>query len=472
MKADSIYRRLVRSLSISITSVTIGILLLTDLAVDSWVHDEFDRAMHNKAILLTTLVDEDAQSIEFDFAGEFMPEFEGEADPEYYQLWRGEETFERSDTLDIFAINSLPYQTVALGSELSIDITLPDGRDGRVLYYRFLPQVDSDDRQEYNAMVAATGKQQQPMLLAYAISTEKLNFLTWMIDISFIVAAILVVLIIRFLVKHAVSSGLKPLDEFTKNLKSISVADKHAELRFSTQVDELLPIQTSINTFIEENRALYLKEQRLTSDIAHELKTPIAELINLSEVSIKFPDDKNLNASFKPDVLDISLRLQKVVDSILLFHRYSNETFDKNDVFDPYQVIGRLTANCSRVSIHVEGESNPLASNLFAFECIFNNLIKNANTYSPTGSNIDITIRSGKLNRTEICIRNQCQTPLLDEDINAMFDPLWQKDAARTSTMNFGLGLSIVKTFVLALNGDIEVATHNEEIIFIVSLPS
>ena len=150
MKADSIYRRLVRSLSISITSVTIGILLLTDLAVDSWVHDEFDRAMHNKAILLTTLVDEDAQSIEFDFAGEFMPEFEGEADPEYYQLWRGEETFERSDTLDIFAINSLPYQTVALGSELSIDITLPDGRDGRVLYYRFLPQVDSDDRQEYN----------------------------------------------------------------------------------------------------------------------------------------------------------------------------------------------------------------------------------------------------------------------------------------------------------------------------------
>ena len=224
--------------------------------------------------------------------------------------------------------------------------------------------------------------------------------------------------------------------------------------------------------FIEENRALYLKEQRLTSDIAHELKTPIAELINLSEVSIKFPDDKNLNASFKPDVLDISLRLQKVVDSILLFHRYSNETFDKNDVFDPYQVIGRLTANCSRVSIHVEGESNPLASNLFAFECIFNNLIKNANTYSPTGSNIDITIRSGKLNRTEICIRNQCQTPLLDEDINAMFDPLWQKDAARTSTMNFGLGLSIVKTFVLALNGDIEVATHNEEIIFIVSLPS
>lgn len=156
MKAVSIYQRLVRSLSFSITSVTIGILLLADVAVDSWVHGEFNRAMYNKANLLTTLVDEDAQGIEFDFAGEFMPEFERNAAPEYYQLWRDGETFERSDTLDIFATKSLDYKEVNVGEELTVDIILPDGRGGQVLYYRFLPQIDSDDREEYSAMVAET----------------------------------------------------------------------------------------------------------------------------------------------------------------------------------------------------------------------------------------------------------------------------------------------------------------------------
>ena len=269
--------------------------------------------MYNKASLLTTLVHEDAQSVVFDFAGEFMPEFEGKADPEYYQLWHSGEVFERSDTLDLFAVKSFEYQELKVGTKLVKGIILPDGRSGQILYYRFLPQVDSDDRQDFQALISETGQQQQPMLLAYAMSLEKLNFLTWLIDISFLVAAITVALIVRLLVKRAVLSGLMPLQEFSQSLKNISLADKTAEVELKNKVLELLPIQDSINTFITENRKLYLKEQRMTSDIAHELKTPITELINLAEVTLKFPNDPKLSKTFTPDVLEISQRLEKVV---------------------------------------------------------------------------------------------------------------------------------------------------------------
>ena len=471
MKPQSIYRKLVRSLSLSIASVIIVILLLTDFAVDTWVHDEFNRAMHNKANLLTTLVEEDVEGVEFDFAGEFMPEFEGISDPEYFQLWRNGEVFERSDTLDIFATKSLEYKDIGLGKQLVVESTLPDGRSGQVLYYSFLPQIDSDDRTEYAAMLATQGLKQQTMLLAYAISTEKLNFLMWLIDISFVTAAFIVALIVRILVKQAVSSGLKPLEEFTQSLKSIRLADKNSEVSLTNEVIELLPIRDSINTFIHANRKLYQKEQRLSSDIAHELKTPIAELISLTEVSIKFPDDKKLLNTYKPEVLEISKRLENIVGNILLFHRYSHENFEKNDVFDIVQVLKRLAELDKRIVISNIQDTEAITSNLFAFEIIFLNLFKNANNYSPVNTNINVKIDRPKAGQICIVVENKCLTVLTEDDMTLLFDPLWQKDNARTSTHNFGLGLTIVQTFTDALGGNIDARLNGDSIAFTITLP-
>ncbi|MDO6566036.1 HAMP domain-containing sensor histidine kinase [Alteromonas sp. 1_MG-2023] len=468
----SIYKKLVRFLSFTITAVMIVILLITDVAIDTWVHGEFERAMYNKASLLTTLVDEDADGVEFDFAGEFMPEFEGKgkADPEYYQLWRDGEVFERSDTMDLFSTTTFEHQKLKVGTKLIKEITLPDGRSGQILYYSFFPQVDSDDRADFQKLTERTGNKQKPMLLAYALSLEKLNFLTWLIDISFIVAAIAVIFIVRFVVKRAVSSGLMPLEEFSESLVHISLADKTAEVKLKNKVVELLPIQESINQFISDNRKLYLKEQRMTSDMAHELKTPVAELISLAEVTLKFPNDPTLSKTFTSDVLAISKRLENVVSNIMLFHRYTNETFEKNDVFDLSQVTMRLSERLPRIELKSQADML-ITSNLFAFETIVSNLLKNAVTYSPKNSPIKVNISALADNTVQLSISNVCISSLCNEDLNLMFDPLWQKDSSRTSTENFGLGLSIVKSFTKALGGEIRTEVADGIIYFHLSLP-
>ncbi|GAC16876.1 sensor histidine kinase [Aliiglaciecola lipolytica] len=472
MTSFSIRKRLVRSLSISLTLVMMVILLATDVAVDTWIHAEFDRAMRTKANLLSTLVEEDFETIEFDFAGEFMPEFEGETDPEYYQLWRDNKIFERSDTLDLFAMKSLPLVELKVGKELINDITLPDGRSGRIIYIHFMPQVDSDDRDVYLAKMKQSGKKQKSMTIAYAMSSEKLNFIAWLIDISFLVAAILVAIMVGFLVKRTVNKGFKPLEEFTQNIKQVSLANKETELSLSVEIEELVPIQHSINSFIVENRALYIKEQRLTSDIAHELKTPIAELINLTEVSIKFPNDPTLNSSYKPEVLEISKRLQAVVDNILMFHRYTNEHFEKHDVFNVEQVIRRMVEKSNRdIEIIIDDGLEPVNCNLFAFESIFQNLINNAQSYSPENSKITIRLSLYANNELQISISNQCEPVLSQSDLDYIFDPLWQKDCARTSTENYGLGLAIVKTFCNALGGKITARVTDDEVTFMVTIP-
>ena len=125
------------------------------------------------------------------------------------------------------------------------------------------------------------------MEFAYALSKEELNYILWFVDVIFIITSILAVLAVRKIVKIVVYNSLKPIDDFNKQLSNISLNSNQLEVSVKTLPEELVPIANGVNQFIKDNHSLYVREQRLTSDIAHELKTPIAELISLSEVALR-----------------------------------------------------------------------------------------------------------------------------------------------------------------------------------------
>jgi len=316
---NSIHNKLSRYLSISISILLVSILLATDISVDTWISEQFTRAMVSKVGLLETLVEEDEEGLEFDFAGEFMPEFEGKENPEYFQLWYKENVFERSDTLEFFEIRDLPRLNVKLGESIFLDITLPDGRAGKMLFTKFLPQIDSELRENLGLTREKFAKNQKPMEFAYALSTEELDYVLWFVDVIFIITSIFAVFTVRKIVTIVVSSSLKPINEFNNQLSKISLNSDNLEVSVENLPQELIPIAKGVNQFIKENHSLYMREQRITSDIAHELKTPIAELLSLSEVAMKFPHEKQITDNLSNDVYEISSRLKHIVNSIMLY---------------------------------------------------------------------------------------------------------------------------------------------------------
>ena len=56
-----------------------------------------------------------------------------------------------------------------------------------------------------------------------------------------------------------------------------------------------------------------VKERHFTAYVAHELRNPIAELRNLSEVSLKWPDDKKLIRESMQDVLKTSIQMHNII---------------------------------------------------------------------------------------------------------------------------------------------------------------
>ncbi|MCF7516775.1 ATP-binding protein [Pseudoalteromonas sp. L21] len=461
----SIRSKLVVTLSIAITGLVLSILLATDIAVDSWIDNEFNRGLQSKAGMLMTLVHEDEQGLAFNFSSEFMPEFDGKVEPEYFQIWTEAGVFTRSKSLNLFKVKTLTLQSLDVGESKIIAAKLPDGRDGRIIYTRFFPQAESHVRAgNYESNKSAV---QMPLTLAYAASSEEVDFILWLIDIIFVVTTVTVIVFIRLFVRKSVDSSLAPLNQLNKDISLLSIADKSAQIVIKEPVKELQPIVESLNAFIQENRQLYFREKRLTSDIAHELKTPIAELINMAEVAIRFPKEQQLNEDLKPEVLNIGQRLKSIVSNLLLLHKYSDQVLPKNEACDLNQVTMRVLENGdkSRLEFELDKTLPALVSNIFALESIITNLVNNAKQYSPEGTHVLIkTKRKGRL--IILTVRNTLVTALSKEEMSQLFHPLWQKDTARTSNDNFGLGLSIANALTKAIDAELLVEQSEQTITF------
>ncbi len=459
-KTHSIKRKLVNYISAVISVILFTIFLTVDLSVDTWVEDQFNQSLTNKANYLKTLVEDDNGNVEFDFAGEFMSEYEQTQASEFYQLWHGEAIFERSDSLDLFPNANLPFLEMPINESKIIDIELPNGHDGRALISHFI--AHKDDRSTTGLDVF------NRMTLTIAAPTDELNKVLIIIDVVFILTCIFGVFGVRYLVTRIVNKGLYPLHNLNDQIKLLDITGVAQTIESDIKVEELEPIRNELNKFITVNQKLYSNEKRLTSDIAHELKTPIAELISLSEVAIRYPDDKRISDTYTSDVLNISQRMKTIVNSLLLLQRSSSNAFELSNqniilkrLID--QVMEELTFKHLNISKRI---NNMLDDNLtiiadeFSLNTILCNLIDNALFYGITDQAIILDTIENEHSVT-ISISNKVDRLLNNEELSAIFDPLYQLDSSRTNNQRHGLGLSIVQS-LCDLNGFKINAQNNE----------
>jgi signal transduction histidine kinase len=269
------------------------------------------------------------------------------------------------------------------------------------------------------------------------------------------------------IVFNVVERTLQPIDKFNTELSQVNLNSEKREIATDKLPLELIPIAKGVNQFIEENQSLYTREKRVTSDIAHELKTPIAELLSLSEVALKFPHEKQITDNFANDVQEISTRLKNIVNGILLLQKSnSNGALDKTDIniltlFE--EIINRENKDGRKILVSSPDTLPLVVTNDIALETILSNLVNNALFYSPANSPIYIDMKCAPDNRVLIEITNNYEQALKESDLNQIFEPLWQKDSSRTSTQRYGLGLAIVKSYCEKINADISVALCTDD---------
>ena len=91
--------------------------------------------------------------------------------------------------------------------------------------------------------------------------------------------------------------------------------------RFATEglPGELAPIAARLNELLARLEDSFERERRFSSDVAHEFRTPVAELRSLAELAIKLPDTRAADADH--ETLAIALHLESILTHLLALAR-------------------------------------------------------------------------------------------------------------------------------------------------------
>ncbi|MDE6392602.1 MAG: sensor histidine kinase [Muribaculaceae bacterium] len=206
-------------------------------------------------------------------------------------------------------------------------------------------------------------------------------------------------------------------------------------------------------------------KKRLTSNINHELKTPVSSIRLCVETMLAHPDmNQEKRQAFLERCLSDTKRLQCLLADVAVITRM-DEGGDaiRKERLDLVSVIRDVVADRTPMAarrgmtidvriatpVYIEGNRSLL-------ESVFSNLIDNAVAYSGGSA---LTIKADSLSANKIALTvSDNGTGVSDEHLPRLFERFYRVDKGRSRAAGgTGLGLAIVKNAVMANGGDIRV---------------
>ncbi len=267
-----------------------------------------------------------------------------------------------------------------------------------------------------------------------------------------------------------------PISKVIRSAQSIEKGYYTDKIPDDSGTREISQLTTTINNLGESLGKQESLRKRLTGDLAHELRTPLATLQSHMEAMIDGiwePDAERLLSCH-----DEIVRISKMVGNLEELARYESENLVLNKVhFDVKELIKRLLQNFEKaflnknIDVTVSGETQELSADKDKISQVLVNLLSNAQKYTPQGGKVDIRVK-GAEDTVAVIIKDNGQG-IPKEDLPYIFERFYRADKSRNRlTGGSGIGLTIAKAIVTAHKGTIEV--HSDVGIgteFIISLP-
>lgn len=445
----SLRRQLTLRLVIGLAIVLVlgGALLRASLA--RTLVGEFDKALLARAgsvanvLELVSLGGVDGPDIEYDFQADAMPEFVGGPEPEYFDLWFADGTeYGRSPSLGLE--NQLAPALPAFTGPHYRDLVLPDGRAGRAIE---LTVKVAFDEEEFEEIVPDADLPRITCVVARSrelLDTQLAQMTQRLVGFGGLVLAIAILLVSSF-----VKQGLAPLRQLSDEVAGIDATTLEKRVQSAGVPDELRVPAERLNELLSRLEDSFGKERRMTAAMAHELRTPIAELRSASDVAERWPEDAELSAALTETAHDVALRMSESIESIMRYCRLEagQDRPERepvplktmlDDLWRPFEQIagGRGVRFTNEIP-----EDTTVISDRGLLGIIFGNLLSNAASFASEGE-----VRAGLNGSGEGLSVRVCNeaAQLEPGDVDRMSEPFWRKDVARTVGRHSGLGLTLV----------------------------
>jgi signal transduction histidine kinase len=225
---------------------------------------------------------------------------------------------------------------------------------------------------------------------------------------------------------------------------------------------------------------IHEQQKQFVSDVAHELRTPLAIVSGELEVALgkerAITDYQQILTSNKQE----TDRLIELVENLLFLARddQGQQTieFEKVDITD---LIGSVIAGLrtesdkKEISVHFSPEEEPtfVRGHPAMLRRLFFNIIHNAIHYTPFKGDIRISLETAK-QFTHVTIEDNGIGISPDEQ-EKVFNRFYRVDNSRSQTKGYGLGLAISKSIVELHNGRINLrSASGRGSTFTITLPT
>ncbi|HGM9946908.1 TPA: Cu(+)/Ag(+) sensor histidine kinase [Providencia rettgeri] len=302
------------------------------------------------------------------------------------------------------------------------------------------------------------------------------NYLSSLIY-NLIISAILLCLFTIAVVYFLVIKGLKPLKEVSDEIKNVTSENLSVRLDPDSVPNELKQLTKSFNQMLVKIEDVFVRQTNFSADIAHEMRTPITNLMTETQISLS----KNRSKEELVEVLYSNLeeynRLSRMIsDMLFLAQADDNRLIPEKKminikteielIFDYFEYL----AEENEIKLKLIGETTSIMADKDMLRRAITNLISNAIRYTPKGDSISINISNVK-EGIELIISNP-GIKIPEEHLAKLFDRFYRVDKSRQrKNEGSGIGLAIVKSIVSAHKGRITVTSDDFSTRFTVFLP-
>ncbi|MFV0480671.1 MAG: heavy metal sensor histidine kinase [Campylobacteraceae bacterium] len=285
--------------------------------------------------------------------------------------------------------------------------------------------------------------------------------------IATIFSNILAILLCFLIVKYA----LFPIKKISQKIQNTTSKKLNQRLEAKNVPYELKSLVYSFNEMIENIEMVFEKQANFSDDIAHELRTPLGNLITQTQIML----NKSRTIEEYQEILYSNLeefaRLSKMVNDMLYLSK-SEKTVLKLESINLKKEIEKLLeyfeilAEEESVFIDFKGESKPILADKLMIQRVISNLLSNAINYAKKDTTIKIELKTEN-QKSILLISNFLQNDISEEDLKKLFDRFYRVERSRNKRINgTGIGLSIVKTILDLHKATIDISKASEQITF------
>ena len=274
----------------------------------------------------------------------------------------------------------------------------------------------------------------------------------------------------------AARHGLAPLRAMREQAHGVTAQQLSQRLPVASVPLELAELAQSLNEMLARLEDAFHRLSDFSSDIAHELRTPVSNLMTQTQVALTRARSADEYHSILESNAEELERMTRMISDMLLLAKAENGLVIPNReivqlatevraLFDYYEAV----AEEKGLHLALQGDAEVSVDKLMLRRAL-GNLLSNAVRHATANSTLRVNIDT-RPDEVTIAMENRGDA-IPQAYLERVFDRFFRVDPSRQrSGEGTGLGLAITKSIVTAHGGSIMVVSINDRVTFTIRLP-